>query len=141
MQDDRLLSGSLAENISFFDTELDMDRVIACAKAAAIHDEIEAMPMGYQSLVGDMGSALSGGQMQRLLLARALYPDPAILMLDEGTANLDGDSERKIIEALADLQITQIIIAHRLQAIAGSDRVVRMESGQLVDAQYPQIGQ
>lgn len=101
MQDDRLLSGTLAENIAFFDTNMDMARVEKCARAAAIHDEIEAMPMGYQSLVGDMGSALSGGQMQRMLLARALYPNPAILMLDEGTANLDAESERKIITALS----------------------------------------
>jgi ATP-binding cassette subfamily B protein RaxB len=133
MQDDRLLSGSLAENIAFFDSEIDMSRVIACAQSAAIHDEIEAMPMGYQSLVGDMGSALSGGQLQRLLLARALYPDPAILMLDEGTANLDADSERKIIAALALLPITQIIIAHRAQAIAGADRVLCLEGGQLIE--------
>jgi ATP-binding cassette subfamily B protein RaxB len=136
MQDDRLLSGSLAENIGFFDTEIDMERVMACAKAAAMHNEIEAMPMGYQSLVGDMGSALSGGQIQRLLLARALYPEPAILMLDEGTANLDAESEHQIVESLAKLPITQIIIAHREQAIASSDRVMRLEQGQLLETPH-----
>lgn len=133
MQDDRLLSGTLAENIAFFDTNMDMARVEKCARAAAIHDEIEAMPMGYQSLVGDMGSALSGGQMQRMLLARALYPNPAILMLDEGTANLDAESERKIITALSKLDITQVIIAHRAQAIAGADRVLKLEQGKFLE--------
>ena len=131
MQDDRLLSGSLAENIAFFDDEVDMEKVEACARSAAIHDEIQAMPMGYQSLVGDMGSALSGGQMQRILLARALYNEPAILMLDEGTANLDQTSERRIVEALRALPLTQIIVAHRPQAIAGVDRVFQLVSGRL----------
>tara|TARA_R110000868_G_scaffold11516_7_gene56428 strand:- start:17607 stop:19646 length:2040 start_codon:yes stop_codon:yes gene_type:complete len=129
MQDDRLLSGSLAENIAFFDTEISFERVVVCAKLAAIHEEIEAMPMGYQSLVGDMGSALSAGQIQRLLLARALYPDPAILMLDEGTANLDSESERSIVNALEKLNLTQIIIAHREQAIAGANRTLNLIDG------------
>lgn len=137
MQDDRLLAGSLAENIAFFDTEIDMERVVWCAKIAALHDEIEAMPMSYQSLVGDMGSSLSGGQMQRMLLARALYPDPAIIMLDEGTANLDAESESKIVAALEKLPITQIIVAHRPQAIAGADRVLEMKDGRLVSARTP----
>eukprot|EP00438_Fugacium_kawagutii_P014982 Skav233284 [mRNA] locus=scaffold7558:5724:7136:- [translate_table: standard] len=132
MQDDRLLSGSLAENISFFDTSIDMAKVEACARAACIHDEIMAMPMGYQSLVGDMGSALSGGQSQRVLLARALYNDPAILMLDEGTANLDLNSEKLIVEALGQLPITQIIIAHRPQAIVGADRIFELVDGKLI---------
>ena len=137
MQDDRLLSGSLAENIAFFDTEIDMRRVVECAKAAAIHDEILAMPMGYRSLVGDMGSALSGGQMQRMFLARALYPDPGILILDEGTANLDPESERKIVQALNKLAITQIIVAHRPEAIATADRLLMIENGRLIELPPP----
>ncbi len=131
MQDDRLLSGSLAENIAFFDDEVDMAKVEACAHSAAIHDEIQAMPMGYQSLVGDMGSALSGGQVQRILLARALYNEPSILMLDEGTANLDPVSEHRIVQALNALPLTQIIIAHRPQAIAGAHRTFELSAGRL----------
>ena len=131
MQGDRLLTGSLAENIAFFDNDLDMARIEACAKAACIHDEIMAMPMGYQSLVGDMGSALSGGQLQRILLARALYPNPAILMLDEGTANLDLESEKRIVDALAKLEITQIIIAHRPQAMAHVEQAYLLNAGRL----------
>lgn len=131
MQDDRLLSGTLMENISFFDTAVDIQHVEWCARAAAIHDEITAMPMGYLSLVGDMGSALSGGQIQRILLARALYNKPSILMLDEGTANLDKQSEARITQALAQIPVTQIIIAHRPQAIAYVDRVLEMVDGRL----------
>ena len=89
--------------------------------------------MGYQSLVGDMGSALSGGQAQRVLLARALYNDPSVLMLDEGTANLDLKSEAMIVEALSHLPITQIIIAHRPQAIIGADHVFELADGQLTE--------
>jgi ATP-binding cassette subfamily B protein RaxB len=94
MQDDQLLSGSIADNICFFDQSFDMDWMMQCARMAAIHDEIMAMPMTYNSLIGDMGSSLSGGQKQRVLLARALYRRPKILFLDEGTAHLDVALER-----------------------------------------------
>ncbi|MCC5869867.1 MAG: ATP-binding cassette domain-containing protein, partial [Gammaproteobacteria bacterium] len=131
MQDDRLLSGSLADNIAFFDLQIDLARVEACARAACVHEEIMAMPMGYRTLVGDMGSALSGGQIQRILLARALYAQPALLLLDEGTANLDAGSEQRIVEALAQLPVTQIIIAHRAQAVAAANRVLELHDGRL----------
>lgn len=137
MQDDRLLSGSLADNIAFFDPDADMHRVETCARAAHIHDEILAMPMGYRTLVGDMGSTLSAGQLQRVLLARALYSEPALLLLDEGTANLDLDNERRIVTALAALPITQIIIAHRPQAIAAATRVVTLVNGGLHESALP----
>ena len=89
LQDDQLLTGTLADNIGFFEERIDQQRVEAAARGASIHDEIMAMPMGYQSLIGDMGAALSSGQRQRIMLARALYREPDILFLDEGTANLD----------------------------------------------------
>ena len=76
MQEDQLLSGSIADNICFFDPAFDQERMIECARLAGIHDEIMAMPMAYNSLIGDMGSSLSGGQKQRVLLARALYRQP-----------------------------------------------------------------
>lgn len=127
MQEDVLYAGSLAENIAFFDPEIDMARVAEVAKLAAIHDDILAMPMGYDSMVGDMGSALSGGQRQRVLLARALYPAPAVLFIDEGTAHLDAESEGRVIEALSRLPITRIVSAHRPLPIERADRTITVQ--------------
>lgn len=108
-QDDQLLSGSIADNIAFFDPGMDMERVAVAVHAAQIHDGISRMPMQYLSLVGDMGSALSGGQ-------------PRLLLLDEGTANLGQQTERVISDRIAALLITRIVIAHRPALI---DRAAR----------------
>jgi ATP-binding cassette subfamily B protein RaxB len=129
-QDDILYAGSLAENIAFFDAEIDMDRVKAVARQAAIHDTIERMPMRYETLVGDMGSALSGGQKQRVLLARALYAQPAALFMDEGTAHLDPEAERQVMASLAAVDMTRVISAHRPGGIAQSARTVLVANGQ-----------
>jgi len=131
MQDDRLLSGSLYDNISFFDPELDADRVEMCAKAAYVYKDIMDMPMGFQSLIGDMGSILSGGQKQRVLLARALYHNPKILFLDEGTANLDPQTERSVLNLLAQLPVTQVTVAHRAAAIENCTRIFHVENGKV----------
>lgn len=126
MQDDTLFSGSIAENISFFAADADHREhdVVACAVAAGVHDQITAMPMGYETLVGDMGTTLSGGQKQRIILSRALYRKPRILLLDEATSHLDLLSERTVNEAVAAMDITRIIIAHRPETIASAARVV-----------------
>ncbi|MFQ3244236.1 MAG: ATP-binding cassette subfamily B protein RaxB [Arenicella sp.] len=131
MQDDTLLTGTFLDNITFFDHAPDMDLVHECAKAAQIHDDISAMPMEYLSLVGDMGVALSGGQRQRLFLARALYQEPKIIFLDEGTANLDEESERAIGEAISSMSITRVVIAHRPELIRRADVVYRLDGGEL----------
>ena len=126
MQEDQLLSGSIADNICFFDQEFNQQRLMTCAQLAGIHQEIMAMPMTYNSLVGDMGSSLSGGQKQRLLLARALYRQPRILFLDEGTAHLDLENERHIHQSLTQLRMTRVSVAHRPDISAGADRVIRI---------------
>jgi ATP-binding cassette subfamily B protein RaxB len=126
MQEDQLLSGSIADNISFFDQRCDEEKLLRCANLAGIHTEIMAMPMTYNSLIGDMGSSLSGGQKQRVLLARALYRNPKILFLDEGTAHLDVENERLISESLRQLRMTQISVAHRPDIVSGADKIVRI---------------
>jgi ATP-binding cassette subfamily B protein RaxB len=126
MQEDQLFSGSIADNICFFDPEFDQERMFMCAQLAGVHDEIMAMPMAYNSLIGDMGSSLSGGQKQRVLLVRALYKGPKILFLDEGTAHLDVDKEKQINERLRRLDITRISVAHRPDMIAGADTIMHI---------------
>ncbi|MFW1958154.1 peptidase domain-containing ABC transporter [Acinetobacter guillouiae] len=132
-QDDVLFAGSISENISFFDHSVKQSWVEECAKMAAIHDEIMAMPMGYQTLVGDMGNILSGGQKQRVLLARALYRKPKILFLDEATSHLDIIKEKEINEMIKSLDITRIIIAHRPETIASVDRIIILNNGRIID--------
>lgn len=133
MQDDVLLAGSIQDNISFFDAHTNAEQTQQCAKQAAIHDEIAAMPMGYQTLVGDMGSSLSGGQKQRVLLARALYKQPKILALDEATSHLDINNEHKVNQALANLKLTRIMVAHRPETINSAERVVALQGGLAVE--------
>jgi ATP-binding cassette, subfamily B, bacterial CvaB/MchF/RaxB len=123
LQDDSLFSGSIADNISFAADVADLSRVEECARLACLHDDIMAMPMGYGTLVGEAGSALSGGQQQRLLLARALYSEPSILILDEATSHLDVETERRIAAMLAALKITRVFAAHRPETVAIADRV------------------
>jgi ATP-binding cassette subfamily B protein RaxB len=124
LQDDRLFAGSIAENIASFSPSLDFERIQAAARLAAIHNEIIHMPMGYETLVGDMGSSLSGGQMQRVVLARALYRAPRILLLDEATSHLDEENERAINESIRRLPISRLIVAHRRATLDMADRIV-----------------
>jgi ATP-binding cassette, subfamily B, bacterial CvaB/MchF/RaxB len=131
MQDDQLFAGSIAQNIAFFDPASDLKQIQEAAQLAAIHDEISQMPMGYETLIGDMGTAISGGQKQRILLARALYKKPKFLFLDEATSHLDVGRERQVTEAIKKLPITRITIAHRPETIASADRVVVIQEGRV----------
>jgi ATP-binding cassette subfamily B protein RaxB len=133
MQDDILFAGSIIDNISFFDPLFTPERVEQAAKLAQIHEDIMAMPMGYNSLVGDMGSSLSGGQMQRVLLARALYRQPRILLLDEATSHLDIAREKGINDAIKKMDITRIIIAHRPETIRSADRIILLNQGSITE--------
>ena len=126
LQDDALFAGSIRENIAFFDPQIDQARVEECARISCIHDDIQRMLMGYQTLVGDMGSTLSAGQKQRVLIARALYRKPRILLLDEATSDLDVATEEAVNRNLAELDIHRIYIAHRPQTIAFGERVVAL---------------
>jgi len=132
-----LLSGTLADNISFFDPKSDDRLVEQFARLARIHDDIARMPMGYQSLVSDMGAALSSGQRQRILLARALYRDPDCLFLDEGTANLDPETENAIADMISSLPITRIVVAHRPALVERADIVLRLDQNGLTRVRQP----
>ncbi|ECI3445012.1 peptidase domain-containing ABC transporter [Salmonella enterica subsp. houtenae] len=123
MQDDRLFSGTIRENICGFAENIDDEWMVECAKASFIHDTIISMPMGYDTLTGELGEGLSGGQKQRLFIARALYRKPRILFMDEATSALDSKSENYVNSAIKSLNITRIIIAHRESTIKSVDRV------------------
>lgn len=133
MQDDVLFAGSIADNIAFFDPAPDRERIAHCAALAQVHEDIDAMPMGYHTLVGDMGAALSGGQKQRIFLARALYRQPRILVLDEATSHLDLALEQAVNAAVQSLALTRILVAHRPETIRSADRVVRLVGGRVVE--------
>lgn len=127
MQDDQLFSGSISDNICFFADRPDFDRIEECARLAAVHDTILAMPMGYNTLIGDMGTVLSGGQKQRVLIARALYRRPRLLLLDEATSHLDSTNEKSVSAAIRATEVTRIIVAHRAQTIRSTDRIVHLD--------------
>ena len=131
MQDDQLLSGSIADNICFFDESFELEHMVRCAELAGIHEEICRMPMAYNSLIGDMGTSLSGGQKQRVLLARALYRRPRLLFMDEGTSHLDIATERQVTAAVKALGLTRVIIAHRPETIASAPRRLELRDCEL----------
>jgi ABC-type multidrug transport system fused ATPase/permease subunit len=112
-----------------------MDDVIAAAKAANAHEFITALPKGYDSVIGEMGMQISGGQRQRLAIARALLKNAPILVLDEATSSLDAESERLVQEALENLMSTRttLVIAHRLSTIRRADRIVVLSGGRIVE--------
>lgn len=129
LQDDGLFSGSIADNISGFAEHPDMELINHCAEKAAILEDIKRMPMGFETLVGDMGGALSGGQKQRVILARALYKRPQILFLDEATSHLDEYTESIVAESLRNMNITRVMVAHRPATIAHADYIYSFEPG------------
>jgi len=132
MQDDQLFAGSINDNICFFSQQPDFERIQACARLAAVDEDVEKMPMAYQTLIGDMGTVLSGGQKQRVLIARALYHEPSLLLLDEATSHLDVERERRVTAAIGDKTMTRIIVAHRPETFRTADRIVSLDNGKIV---------
>ncbi len=127
MQNEHLFQGTIAENIAAFDPEIDLARVRAAADKAEIWVDVKGMPMGTQSMLGDTGTDLSGGQVQRLALARAIYRRPRILFLDEATSHLDVDTEQQVLRNIRRLGITTISVAHRPAAVDEASQVIRLE--------------
>lgn len=133
-QEDTLLAGTIADNISVFAEDRDMEWVRTCANLAQIESDVEKMAMGFETLVGDLGSSLSAGQKQRVLIARALYRRPKILILDEGTSHLDVFNEKAVNDALAALRITRIVVAHRPETVKSASRRLVLIDGKVFDA-------
>jgi subfamily B ATP-binding cassette protein MsbA len=130
-----LFNDTIRNNIAYGDPARNMDDVIAAAKAANAHEFITALPKGYDSVIGEMGMQISGGQRQRLAIARALLKNAPILVLDEATSSLDAESERLVQEALENLMSTRttLVIAHRLSTIRRADRIVVLSGGRIVE--------
>ena len=132
-QDVELFEGTIAENISRFN-EVDSEKVIEAAQHAGIHDMILRVPMGYDTPIGEAGMSLSGGQRQRLGLARAMYGNPSIIVLDEPNSNLDEHGERALVQAIKTLKAQKksiILITHRLNILGAADYLLALEDGKV----------
>ncbi|MGO4744928.1 peptidase domain-containing ABC transporter [Serratia quinivorans] len=131
LQEDQLFRGSIADNLTFFSSRVDKQKLSECVRLAQLEQDIDKLPMGYQTLIGEMGTTLSGGQKQRLLLARALYKQPQLLILDEATSHLDLNNEMLIGQTLRQLGLPILLIAHRPETIATADRVIELVAGRI----------
>jgi ATP-binding cassette subfamily B protein RaxB len=132
MQDDELFAGSIFDNVTAHDPVPDNERCVNVLVMAGAYEETMRFPMGMETLLGDRGSSISGGQKQRILLARALYKQPAILLLDEATANIDMSAEANIYSNLKTLAATKIIVSHRPEALKYADRAFFLMDATLV---------
>jgi HlyB family type I secretion system ABC transporter len=133
LQTPSLFSGSIRRNIAAHDPDLPLDAIVHAAQLAVVHDEIMAMPMGYDTVIAEGGVDLAGGQRQRIAIARALAHNPAILALDEATSNLDAITESIVDQNLSDLDCTRIVIAHRLSTVRNADLILVLDEGVIVE--------
>lgn len=141
MQEDHLFTGTIAENISFFQASPDFNEIEKCAIDASIHEEIKYMPMGYNTLIGEIGTGISGGQKQRILLARSLYRNPQILALDEATSHLDVPNEIAVNNAMKKYHFTKLVIAHRPETINAADRIIVLNKGRIISDELNKHGE
>jgi ATP-binding cassette, subfamily B, bacterial len=133
LQEAAIFSGSIRQNITLNHPQLSLERVIQAAKLANIHDDIIRLPMGYETRIAEGGSGLSGGQLQRLAIARAVVHQPAILVLDEATSHLDVQTEHQVQQNLNNLSCTRIAIAHRLSTVQNADCILVLDAGRIVE--------
>jgi ABC-type bacteriocin/lantibiotic exporter with double-glycine peptidase domain len=133
LQEAAVFSGSIRHNIAFTHPDLPFEEVVEAARMAGIDEEIAALPMGYETLLGEGGGGLSGGQQQRLALARAIARRPAALFLDEATSSLDVLTEKRVERHLEELRCTRLVASHRLDAVSKADMIVVLEGGKVVE--------
>ena len=135
MQDGCIFSGTIAENIAFGAEEIDYERVAECARTACIADFAERLPGKYKMKIGKSGLELSNGQKQRILIARAIYKNPELLIFDEATSSLDTVNERRIMDNLRVFfkKRTVVIVAHRLSTVVNADNIIYLEDGKIVE--------
>lgn len=124
LQDDALLSGSIRDNIVMYGQCLNDRELISAAKIACIHKAIMKMPMKYETRINDIGAGLSVGQKQRILIARAVFKRPRLLILDEATSNLDSETERAVLNRLKEIDVTTVLISHRSATLKSCDRII-----------------
>jgi ATP-binding cassette subfamily C protein CydD len=138
-QNPRLFHGSIAANLRLGRPDADVVALRDAARKARALEFIEALPQGFETVIGDLGQGLSGGQIQRIALARAFLKDPKLLILDEATANLDMESEALVLDAIMDLAVgrTVIMIAHRLAMAERADSVVVLQAGRVAECGTP----
>ena len=133
MQDGGLFNDSIYANIALSAPTLTMEEAWEAAEAASIADDIRAMPMGMHTMISEGQGGISGGQKQRLMIARAIAPKPSVLIFDEATSALDNITQKRVTEALDSLNCTRIVIAHRLSTIKGCDRILYMDHGRILE--------
>lgn len=133
LQDDDVLPGTIAENVSFFSSDQHRARIVSCLQEAQIWNDVRRFPLGLNTFLGEGGLNLSAGQKQRLLIARALYHEPSVLILDEATANVDEDCERRIIDALKKRGVMIVFVSHRSSISLAASRVYDLTKGRLVE--------
>ena len=139
-QDGKLFSGSIYENIVISAPWLSMDDAWEAAEIAGLGDDIRRLPMGMHTVISEGSGGFSGGQKQRMMIARAIAPKPKILIFDEATSALDNITQKKVIEALDALKCTRIMIAHRLSTIKHCDRIIVLDGGKIIeDGTYEQL--